>query len=197
MHMLVHIHYTTKSSLWVYVCVYMARSLFSTWPKPIPQCPGRSPYPVYPIIFPRRQDHKHIRVIQNNETNTWIKRSANNVMWTLFCSVFFCFVFCLIHTLQRFLIASVHSELNLKYCCKQRWTIKANLHLLYLSVCTRLLVLYVVWMNVQRARGQSGWELVITAEEFPPCFFSIQYAFVVCFFFSFCLSKIYSDVNCY
>lgn len=76
------------------------------------------------------------------KTNTWIKRSANNVMWTLFCSGF------LSHSLQRFLIASVQSELNLKYeCCWKQSDIKANLHLLYLSVCTRLLVLYVVWMN--------------------------------------------------
>lgn len=141
------------------------------------------------------------------KTNTWIKRSANNVMWTLFVVVF-----CLIHTLQRFLIASVQSELNLKYeCCwKQRSIIKANLHLLYLSVCTRLLVLYVVWLNVlvcacvcvcevkicARARDYSGGISAL-------CFFSIQYTFVVdlfgffFFFFSFCLSKIYSDVNCY
>lgn len=137
------------------------------------------------------------------KTNTWIKRSANNVMWTLFVVVF-----CLIHTLQRFLIASVQSELNLKYeCCwKQRSIIKANLHLLYLSVCTRLLVLYVVWLNVLVCvRWKYVRELVITAEEFPPCVsfqFSILLLLICLFclfflFFSFCLSKIYSDVNCY
>lgn len=102
------------------------------------------------------------------KTNTWIKRSANNVMWTLFVVVF-----CLIHTLQRFLIASGSEWIKFKKkyeCCwKQRSIIKANLHLLYLSVCTRLLVLYVVWMTVQCVRWKYVWELVITAEEFPPC----------------------------
>lgn len=47
-----------------------------------------------------------------------------------------------------------------------------------------------------RARDYSGGISAL-------CFFSIQYTFVVdlfgffFFFFSFCLSKIYSDVNCY
>lgn len=132
------------------------------------------------------------------KTNTWIKRSANNVMWTLFVVVF------LSHSYTSEIFDSIGSEwikFEIRVLLRTKIDIKANLHLLYLSVCTRLLVLYVVWMTVWCVRWKYVWELVITAEDFPPCdSFSIQYTFVVdlfCLFFSFCLSKIYSDVNCY
>lgn len=113
MHMLVHTQYTAAVHVGR-LCV--ARSVFRLCPSPaLPS--ALKLFMLLNIIFPRRRLHKHIRVIQNNERNTWIKRSANNVMWTLFVVVL-----CLIHKLKRFLIASVKSELNLNYeCCwKQR-----------------------------------------------------------------------------
>lgn len=79
------------------------------------------------------------------KTNTWIKRSANNVMWTLFVVVF------LSHSYTSEIFDSIGSEwikFEIRVLLRTKIDIKANLHLLYLSVCTRLLVLYVVWMTV-------------------------------------------------
>lgn len=70
------VEYAHASSYTVYtqeyimgVCVYMARSLcfpLSLSPLPLPALPSTLCI-LLDNIFPRRQDHKHIRVIQNNE----------------------------------------------------------------------------------------------------------------------------------
>lgn len=127
------------------------------------------------------------------KTNTWIKRSANNVMWTLFCSFFF--FFCLIHTLWRFFFFfySISSEWKTKIDFKNK-TKKGKFtsvvfECLHKAACT----VRCEWMFV---RWEDAWELVITAEEFPP-HVSFQFSILFCCFFFFACQILYSDVNCY
>lgn len=110
------------------------------------------------------------------KTNTWIKRSANNVMWTLFVVVF-----CLIHTLQRF-FDSVGSEwIKIWNVVENKDRYKGKiLHLLYLSVCTRLLVLY-EWMWGENT-CESSW---LQRSNYPPRVFLFNSVYFCCWFFFF------------
>lgn len=126
------------------------------------------------------------------KTNTWIKRSANNVMWTLFFFVVFFFFLSHSFTLEFFYFIFKHQFRVRKK--KQRsvlkrnfiFFLKANLHQSYLSVCTRPLVLYVVNECLRgETMRESSWlqrrDLCLTF-----LFSSVSFLLLL---FSFCLSN--------
>lgn len=128
------------------------------------------------------------------KTNTWIKRSANNVMWTLFFFFFVVFFFFLSHsfTLEFYFILflSISSEWKKKQRSVLKrfffFFLKANLHQSYLSVCTRPLVLYVVNECLRgETMRESSWlqrrDLCLTF-----LFSSVSFLLLL---FSFCLSN--------
>lgn len=124
----------------------MARSPLSTSPRPLPRPLVLTLYPRIPLQPPRRQDHKHIRVIQNNENKYLNQKKRQQCNVNTLCSVFFflshsytsdIFFLILIAFVQR-------SGLNFNKLFKEKKTkmdIEANLHFvvfecLHKAACT-------------------------------------------------------------
>lgn len=84
MHMLVHIPYTAR----VHVCIWLDL-LYPLRPRPLPRPQVLTLYPRIPLQPPRRQDHKHIRVIQNNENKYLNQKKRQQCNVNTLCSVFF------------------------------------------------------------------------------------------------------------